>query len=290
MIVIANKTEYRLRDDLKRIIKEKPNQRCFYLELSKTDVPKEELFEAFLRTLEDIPNSYMARVYLCADKDILIILDGFMQRHFLAFVKHLSDTLGVDNFSNLVDMFEIGVDWLKIERIYTQKIEILETQHEKIEEENRIKRSHESTMVVLSELDASLVETVSKRRSDRDEIQIMIADDDQLSRTLAGNVLNERFNLVYARNGREAIQEFVKSAPDILFLDIGMPDIGGHEVLETLFQIDPHAYIIMFSGRKDKTTIVKSLSMGAQGFLGKPFTRDEIFAHVMNSPYVQNKL
>lgn len=289
MIVIANKTEYRLRDDLRKFIQAKPNQRCFFLELSKSDIPKELLFETFLRMLENIPNSYMAKVYLCQDKDILIIMEGFMQRQFLAFVKTLSQELAVDDFSNLVDIFEIGVHWEKLETLYKSKIEAIDQAEEQEKEEQRKKKAEKNTVNALLEIDPVQVSSIAKRRLQRPYPLIMIADDDQLSRTLAGNVLRPDYNSVFAKNGTEALKAYVADAPDLLFLDIGMPDIGGHEVLESLFQIDPEAYIIMFSGRKDKSTIVKSLELGARGFLGKPFTREEIYNHVQNAPFVQNK-
>ena len=78
MIVIATKTELKLRDDLQKLVKTRPQQRCFYIEFSKTEIEKNKLFETFLATLSDLPNSYMARIYLCGDKDILTVaeIDG----------------------------------------------------------------------------------------------------------------------------------------------------------------------------------------------------------------------
>ncbi|MAE50699.1 MAG: hypothetical protein CMH27_02705 [Micavibrio sp.] len=289
MIVIASKTELKLRDDLRNLARTKPNQRCFYLAFSKTDIARETLFETFLRILEDIPNSYMARVYLCQDRDIVIVMEGFMQRHFENFVAKLGADLKTDNLGALSDIYEIGLHWQQIEALYTAKINAIQNAEALKQEQYRKKRAEENTLHTLQNLDAKRIETIETRRINRARPLVMIADDDQLSRTLAGNVLRADYDMAFAKNGTEALQEYVASAPDILFLDIGMPDIGGHEVLEALFQIDPDAYIIMFSGRKDKTTIMKSLTMGAQGFLGKPFTREQLYSHVGNSPFVQNK-
>lgn len=289
MIVIASKTEIKLREDLRRCVRLKPNQRCFFLEFSRTDIPKSKLFETFLRLLENIPNSYMAQVYLCQDKDILIMMEGFMQRPFLDFVKKLAETLDEEDFSELVDIFEISKHWSRIEALYTAKIEAIDEQAERRREEQRMEHAEKNMTNIMRELDPVLVNKIDDTRSNRGAPLVMIADDDQLSRTLAGNVLRSDYNMVFAKNGTEAVKEYVASAPDILFLDIGMPDIGGHEVLECLFQIDPDAYIIMFSGRKDRATIMTSLEKGAQGFLGKPFTRDQLFTHVGNSPFVKNK-
>lgn len=289
MIVIASKTEIKLREDLGTYLIQKPAQRCFYLALSQTLIPKGELFETFLRLLEEIPNAYMARVYFCQDKDVFIMMEGFMQRQFQAFVKKLSATLKTEDFSELIDVFEIGMHWNKLESLCAEKIKAIEAEQAREHEEIRKGMADKITLDVLSKLDPKRVSDIAARRSARNKPLVMIADDDKLTRALAGNVLRAEYDSIYALNGTEALQEYVTHAPDILFLDIGMPDIGGHEVLESLFQLDPDACIIMFSGRKDKATIMKSLEMGAQGFMGKPFTRNELFEHVRNSPYIQSK-
>jgi len=289
MIVIANKTETHLRDDLQKLLKHKPSQRCFYIAFSKTDISKEHLFETFLRSLEEIPNAYMAKVYLCADKDIMIMMEGFMQRHFEDLIKKLDGILKIKDFSDLIDIYELGAHWNILKNLYEQKLQIIQNvEDDQIQLSKKIV-TDKLTLETLLKIDPERASNQLAHRDNRKNPLVMIADDDQLTRTLAGNVLRADFDMVFAQNGREALTEFANNAPDILFLDIGMPDIGGHEVLETLFQIDPDAHIIMFSGRKDKTTIMKSLEMGAKGFLGKPFTRDELYNHVQNSPFVLKK-
>lgn len=287
MIVIAHKTEKRLKDDLKQLAKSKPNQRCFYLGLSQTDLPRKTVFETFLKTVDSIPNSYMAKIYLCQDKDILIVMEGFMQRQFTAFAGTFADTLNHENFDHLINVYEVGRHWSTLEKICLNKIAVLD----RAEAESAAISQDDAADVKIAEILQTLtpqdIATLSNRRLMRENSLVMIADDDQLTRTLAGNVIRADYDLVFAQNGSKALKDYVRAAPDILFLDIGMPDIGGHDVLETLFQIDPDAYIIMFSGRKDKSTIMKSLEMGAHGFLGKPFTRDQIYMHIENSPFIQ---
>lgn len=290
MIVIANKTEVKLGEDLRNFARSKPNQRCFFLAFSKTDISRDHLFESFLSLLEGLPNSYMARVYLCQDKDIFILMEGFMQRQFQEFVKQLTLTFDNQDLSPIIKIFEIGLHWHDLEKLYKDKLNALIHADEIQREERRKEIADHNVLQVMKELDSAQVATLQERRFERVKPVVMIADDDQMSRTLAGNVLRSDYDLAFAKNGVEALREYVAAAPDILFLDIGMPQIGGHEALENLFQIDPDAYIIMFSGRKDKSTIMKSLEMGAQGFLGKPFTREQLYSHVSNSPYVQMKI
>ena len=80
MIVIAKDTEKRFLQDLQKCKIENPSQRCFYLALSKVDLPREDLFSNFLRLLQEVPHSYMAQLSICQDRDVFIFLQGFMQR------------------------------------------------------------------------------------------------------------------------------------------------------------------------------------------------------------------
>lgn len=289
MIVILKNTESKLMNELRKCRDVKTLQRCFFLEFSSLDIPKHKVFETFLRMLQEVPDSYMAQIYVCRDADVFILMQGFMQRQFTDFLERLSEALNAPNLAELSKVYEIGRDWISLEMLCAEKLEMIDQDRKQEKEVRRKEASEKATIDVLSTLDPDLVSSISRRRLERLSTLVLIVDDDQLSRTLAGNVLREKYQPAFARDGKSALEEFVSLAPDIVFLDIGMPDIGGHEVLESLFQIDPEAYVIMFSGRKDKENMMRALETGAQGFLGKPFTREKLFQHVEKSPFVQKK-
>jgi DNA-binding NarL/FixJ family response regulator len=76
-----------------------------------------------------------------------------------------------------------------------------------------------------------------------------------------------------------------KHAPDIVFMDIHMPNMRGTNLLETLLgTLDPHAYVVMISSDTMTQTILESKAKGTRGFIMKPLTRDNLYAHVMRSP------
>lgn len=289
MLVITNKTEARLLQDLREAVKNTPLQKCFYMNFSSVEVPKQELQETFLRTLDELPNAYMAQVYICHDYDIFILMQGFMQQQFKDFVVRLGQELGQDSFLDLIEILEVGVDWKTLENLCATKIQAANEVEENAAIEDLAKEQDSAVTQAMSELDANAIAGLSKRRFLRSGCAIMVVDDDQLSRTLVGNVLDKGFHMVYARNGQEALKFYVENAPDVLFLDIGLPDIDGHKLLEVLSQIDPDGYIIMFSGRKDKENMLRALRAGAQGFVGKPFTRNELMHYIEKSPFWQEK-
>ena len=61
-----------------------------------------------------------------------------------------------------------------------------------------------------------------------------------------------------------------------LILDINLPDVTGHDLLERILLIDPDAHVIMLSGNADQTNIVQAMSKGAKGFIAKPFELKEL--------------
>ncbi len=290
MIVIAKDAEIKLLDDLRICHQENPLQRCFFMAFSRADVPKKELFDSFLKLLQDVPDSYAAQVYICHDHDVFVLMQGFMQRQFTDLLGKMAGELGKEEMVNLADVMEVGAHWAKLETMCQRKIEKIQNELAKETEEKRKEAAEKDTLEILNKLDPDQVFSIAQRRENRISPLVMIADDDQIARALVGNVVRENYDWVYAKDGKNALREYVASAPDVLFLDIGLPDMSGHDVLECLFQIDPDAYIIMFSGRKDKENIMRALEAGAQGFIGKPFTREKLYQYINRSPHLAGKI
>jgi len=75
-----------------------------------------------------------------------------------------------------------------------------------------------------------------------------------------------------ASNGIEAIEVFRQTDPDVVTMDITMPQMDGIECVEQLVAIKPHVLILIISALADKATAVEAMEKGANGFLGKPFS------------------
>ncbi len=289
MIVIAKNAEKRLLLEMQHFDEEDSSLKCFYLGLSKSDIPKQELLGAFLKLLNELPESYVAQVYICNDKDVFILVRGFMQRQFEDFVTKLAREFQSEELLALADVFDAGPHKYKIEALCSSKMAAAEEAEAERLESERKEGADRSTLEALEQLDPALLATIAERRRNRREPMVMIVEDDQITRTLVGNVLQNDYLLAFGANGKEAISSYAKSAPDAVFLDIGLPDMNGVEGLGCIFQMDPNAYVIMFSGMKDKSHIMRALDIGAEGFVGKPFTRDKMFQYIHKSPYIKEK-
>lgn len=79
-----------------------------------------------------------------------------------------------------------------------------------------------------------------------------------------------------ASNGREALEQFDQKKPDIVTMDITMPEMDGLTCLEEIIKRKPDTKVIVVSALKDRETGIQALKLGAKSFIVKPFTADQL--------------
>lgn len=79
-----------------------------------------------------------------------------------------------------------------------------------------------------------------------------------------------------ASNGREAVDMFRRTRPDVVTMDLTMPEMDGIECVEQLVAMNPDVRILVVSALADKATAVEAIEKGANGFLCKPFTDKQL--------------
>lgn len=88
------------------------------------------------------------------------------------------------------------------------------------------------------------------------------------------------YNIVYARNGIEAVEAFGKTTPDIVLLDIMMPGLSGFEVIEHIRETDDRIPVIFLTSLADSQTVIKGLELGAYDYIRKDAELPEIEARI----------
>jgi two-component system chemotaxis response regulator CheY len=108
----------------------------------------------------------------------------------------------------------------------------------------------------------------------RRSFKLMIVDDSNIMRRRIERSQGfEELEVVgTASNGLEALEIFRKTDPDIVTMDLTMPQMDGIECIENLVKIKPAVRILVISALADKATAVEAMEKGANGFLNKPFT------------------
>ena len=107
--------------------------------------------------------------------------------------------------------------------------------------------------------------------------RVLIVDDDRDIVTIVSTILGGRgWDIKAAYNGREALEAVTLSKPDIILLDIMMPEMNGIEVLKRIKKIDTDARIIMITAFGDVESYLDSMELGAYEYINKPFETEEL--------------
>ncbi len=114
--------------------------------------------------------------------------------------------------------------------------------------------------------------------------RVLIVDDAAFMRVSIKNMLTKHGYEVIgeAENGKVAIQKFQELAPDIITMDITMPEMDGLASLKKILAINPSANVVMISAMGQESMVREAVLSGAKGFIVKPFKEDIIVSALNN--------
>ncbi|MHC2287236.1 response regulator [Bradyrhizobium barranii] len=111
-------------------------------------------------------------------------------------------------------------------------------------------------------------------------IKVLVIDDEPPIRKLLRMVLSTQgYEILEASNGKTALEKLAEE-PALIILDLGLPDIQGHELLRTIRGRNEGVPIVVLSSRGDEAGKVQALDLGADDYLTKPFGMDELLARL----------
>jgi len=208
-----------------------------------------------------------SRAMAQAEQDIGAALDGFSQRLIDG---TLPDALTVNN----AEALKQEVSRLKREEV-TQRFRTAATSAEPLtqwaDEFKQELSTHMASVRALNKL------------AERVRPTVLVVDDDEFQRKIVARILDaENYHLLFAGNGFEALGLLRRTRPDLILMDVMMPDMDGIEATRRLKAVPQFAGIpvIMLTGQSEKNVVAESLKAGASGFLVKPFERDTLIAKV----------
>jgi two-component system, chemotaxis family, chemotaxis protein CheY len=104
-------------------------------------------------------------------------------------------------------------------------------------------------------------------------LTLLVVDDSQFARNRIQRAVALRHvgRVVHAANGREAIEAFRREQPDLVTMDLTMPELDGIAATTEMVRLRPDVRILVVSALADKATAIEALKRGACGFLLKPF-------------------
>ncbi len=108
--------------------------------------------------------------------------------------------------------------------------------------------------------------------------RVLVIDDAAFMRKMLGDVLNKAGHEVVGEgaNGNEAVERYQELRPDIMTLDITMPEKDGLTALKEILSVEPGARIVMCSALGQESKVLEAIKAGARDFVVKPFQADRV--------------
>jgi UDP-3-O-acyl N-acetylglucosamine deacetylase len=114
-------------------------------------------------------------------------------------------------------------------------------------------------------------------------LALLVDDETGILETLGGVLSDNGFETVTTTSGEEAVTLYRERRPDVVFLDVWLPDRDGLETLERLRELDPDAAVVMLSGHGTTATAVRAIRMGAHDYLEKPPSYEQVLGAARNA-------
>src|SRR3989337_4553892 len=108
---------------------------------------------------------------------------------------------------------------------------------------------------------------------------LVVDDEERMVRFIRMNLEHDGFQVSEAFNGKHAIQKMRDVTPDLILLDVMMPDLDGFEVLETVREFS-NVPVIMLTAKGEEDDRVRGLELGAADYITKPFSPREMVSRV----------
>ncbi|MFD3258226.1 response regulator transcription factor [Paenibacillus lentus] len=109
---------------------------------------------------------------------------------------------------------------------------------------------------------------------------LIVEDDDHIRRFIAINLEGSGFRVSEAADGETALRSFAADRPDVIVLDIMLPDFDGFEICMRLREMDPEVVIVFLTARGQDLDKIKGLELGADDYIVKPFNPLELTARI----------
>ncbi len=109
---------------------------------------------------------------------------------------------------------------------------------------------------------------------------LVVEDDSDLLGVLVDLLKDEGYIVEDARTGSEALRKIETSPQDLILLDLGLPDISGESVLQTIRKLYPQLPVVILTAKSKAQEIAQGLNLGADDYLAKPFAAEELIARI----------
>ncbi|MBA4749803.1 MAG: response regulator [Alphaproteobacteria bacterium] len=251
---------------------------CAFSALEESIPPK-----VLNETLKSVLSDQEAECYVCSDRDTFIYWKTSLENEHSLIIKAIQDNYPRAFLSvrpdKIFKSFNTSTEIEDLRSMILGKIALLT--------KTTSPQEQKQNLLSLSPLQSTLLKKAQERRATRSKTEILVVEDQDFSRKLLMGLMQKEHLCYGAKNAAEAIQYFVEQAPDIIFLDIELPDHDGHCLAKLFRQLDTRAFIVMVTGNNYQKDVDRAKENGVNGFIAKPYNKQSIYNAVQS--FLQSK-
>lgn len=225
---------------------------------------------------QSITSSEGFKVYFCSDGDVIFQwIDGQDDSdHKNTIINFISERFRKD-IEAIMPFEDFFAEYNIFDNIGALKAECLKKQGKITKNGRELTRCLENDRLVSTF--SSTIQLISMQRTMRVKPHILIVEDQAFSQQMLLSVLEPEHTCHVASSAGEGVLLYIEKCPDIVFLDIGLPDISGHSFAKLLKAIDPNVYVVLVTAKNFASDVQTAKENDVKGYIPKPFTKDAIF-------------
>ena len=263
--------------------------RCFTTKLDKAlyhDPYAQRIALNFIEEHYKDFDVYEFAFYWLKTGHVFLFFQGRMKKAhetFERFLHFISEN--EDSAKPVFEVYDMGKQFSRVKNILVEAMEGIKN-FDKSEEKN--KDWNKKKKVVVKEA-RKKIDRLKKERSLRVKPLLLLVEDERMTQAFVSSLLENYCEVILAGTVAEGLELYTGLWPDIVFMDIMLPDGDGQDLTEKIIKIDPDAYVIMVSGYVSNDAVLRCKKVGVKGFIAKPVTQDKerLMQHVFN--YNQHK-
>jgi len=242
---------------------------ALHFPFSKLNITPSE--EELLLTVRPVLEGKPAAIYFFRDGDVVISWSGTQKTTLEALCSRLYEHYGPASETSH-RYYDLQVHGEDIRLLCKHKMEALASPFA------TAKKS--LTALAPSTEQIAFFRKLAALRKQRKQLEILVVEDQPFSSKLLIGVLDRLCKAYPAFNAETALELYLTHAPDIVFLDIELPGINGHELAAIIRKLDADAYIIMVTANHYAEDVARAKENDAIGFVVKPYSKQKILAGI----------
>lgn len=202
---------------------------------------------------------------------VFLLFQGRMKKAHDTFKKFLDFVSENENAANAAfEIYDMGKQFDRVEGFLKEALEEINAPPEPVKIERGSEEEKETTV-----REETCFKSLIKERSLRIKPLLLLVEDERMTQAFISALLENYCDIVPAKTLEEARNLYKTLWPDMVFMDIELPDGDGQDLTEEFMLMDPQAYIIMVSGCISNEKIERCKKAGVKGFIAKPVTSDK---------------